>query len=384
MNPIQRTIRAVDHAQRRTPPVAFLWAVVKKFGNDQAGSLAALVAYYGFLSLFPLLLVLVTILGLVVTPQLQHRVVHSAIAQFPIVGNQLTGPGGIHALKEGSLVGLIIGVLGLIWGSTGICQAAQNAMARVWNVPQLERPNYIFRLLRSFAFLTVLLLDVVATTVLAGITTFGGSLWYARLGAGILTVLVDVGLYVLAFRILTPGAVPTRDLVLGAVLAGVAWAILQYVGTFLVGHELKHSHQIYGYFASVLGLLAFLYTAAQVTLYAAEANVVKARRLWPRSLTAPPLTEADRTVLTALAEERRQLPQQHIEVAFEEGDGAGSGEGARAAAPASRPAEATGQPGQLRGGEHETVPPGVAREPGTDPGGAPVPRDGPSRPAGGL
>jgi YihY family inner membrane protein len=377
MNPIQRTIRAIDDAQRRTPPVAFIWAVVKKFGNDQAGSLAALVAYYGFLSLFPLLLVLVTILGLIVTPHLRHLVLHSAIAQFPIVGTQLTGPNGIHALKEGSVVGLVIGLLGLVWGATGICQAAQNAMARVWNVPQVDRPNYLVRLLRSGAFLGVLLLDVVVTTVLAGITTFGGGLWYARIGAGLLTILVDVALYVLAFRILTPGAVPTRDLVLGAVLAGVAWAILQYVGTFLVGHQLRHSRQIYGYFASVLGLLAFLYTAAQVTLYAAEANVVRARKLWPRSLTSPPLTEADRTVLVALAQERRQLPQQQVKVGFEDAGTTTPDEPPSIAAPDEAPSSATPEArpstAYLQAGS-----PSASPEPGAAAG------DEPSQPSTGL
>ncbi|MGH9073519.1 MAG: YhjD/YihY/BrkB family envelope integrity protein, partial [Acidimicrobiales bacterium] len=157
MNLIQRTIRRVDVIQQRTPPAAFLWAVMKKFGNDSAGSLAALVAYYGFLSLFPLLLVLITVLGLVVTPATATKVIHSAISQFPIVGSQLTGPGGIHALKAGSAVGLVIGILGLVWGSLGICQAGQNAMARVWNVPTVDRPGYLPKLGRSVGFLVVLL-----------------------------------------------------------------------------------------------------------------------------------------------------------------------------------------------------------------------------------
>jgi uncharacterized BrkB/YihY/UPF0761 family membrane protein len=88
--------------------------------------------------------------------------------------------------------------------------------------------------------------------------------------------------------VLTPKQIPTRQLVAGALVAGVAWQVLQAVGGFLVGHYLRHTSQVYGVFAIVLGLLFWLYLGAQLTLYAAEVNVVAARRLWPRSLLQPP------------------------------------------------------------------------------------------------
>jgi len=108
MNPVERGIRRVDAFQQGRPPLAFLVAVIKKFGDDSAGSLAALIAYYGFLALFPMLLVLITVLGLVFAddPGFQHRVVNSALSQFPIVGNQLAGPHGVHSLRAGSVAGL--------------------------------------------------------------------------------------------------------------------------------------------------------------------------------------------------------------------------------------------------------------------------------------
>lgn len=323
MNAIRRIIRSVDAFQQDRPWLAFGWAVMKKFGDDSAGSLAALIAYYGFLSLFPLLLVLITILGLVATPKISHAVVHSALAQFPIVGNQLTGPRGIHALKAGSVVGLVIGLIGLLWGSTGVCQAGQRAMSQVWNVPEIDRPGFLPRLARSVGFLVVLLLDVVITTALAGITTFGSQATPVRIGAGILTFVVDVGLYMLAFRVLTPKTIATRSLVLGAVVGGVAWAILQYAGTFLVGHELKNSGQIYGYFASILGLLAFLYLAAEITIYAAEIDVVRVRRLYPRSIVPPPLTDADQRVLADVAKQYERRPEQEVKVDFRDAQAGG-------------------------------------------------------------
>ncbi len=318
MNAIQRTVKKVDAFQQRTPPLAFAWAVVRKFNDDSAGSLAALVAYYGFLSLFPLLLVLITILGLVLTPTLAHEVVGSAIGQFPIIGAQLTGPNGVHALKEGSVVGLIVGLAGLLWGSLGITQAAQRAMAQVWNVPVIDRPSYVPRLGRSVVFLVLLLLDVVATTVLAGFATFAGHGAGSRAGAGLVAILVDMALFVAAFRVLTPSCVPTRHLRWGAMVAGVAWAGLQLGGTALVAHQLKHSSQIYGYFGSILGLIAFLYLAAEITMYAAELNVVWARGLYPRSIAPKkePLTPADHQVFADIARATERHRDQQVEVTF--------------------------------------------------------------------
>src|SRR5437016_13968330 len=176
MNPVERVIRRLDAFQQERPPLAFLVAVIKKFGDDKAGSLAALIAYYGFLALFPLLLVLITVLGLVFAndPGFQRRVVSSTLSQFPIVGNQLTGPQGVHSLRAGSVVGLAIGLIVLIWGSLGVTQAAQNAMAEVWNVRPVDRPGLVARMLRSIGFVGVLGLNAVVITVVAGSASFGG------------------------------------------------------------------------------------------------------------------------------------------------------------------------------------------------------------------
>ncbi len=318
MNPVERGIRKVDDFQQRRPPLAFLFAVVKKFGDDSAGSLAALIAYYGFLALFPMLLVLITVLGLVFAndPGFQHRVVSSTVSQFPIVGTQLTGPHGVHSLRAGSVAGLIIGLIVLVWGSLGVTRAAQDAMAEVWNVPPVDRPGFVHRLVRSLEFVGVLGLDAVVITVVAGFASFGGHSTGLRLAAALVAVIADIGLYIVAFRILTPPAIDRRSLVPGAMIAGAAWAILQYVGGYLVGHQLRHSGQVYGYFASILGLIGFLYLACQITLYAAELNVVRARRLYPRSIVPPPLTPADEQVLADIAMVGSRRPEQRVAVEF--------------------------------------------------------------------
>jgi uncharacterized BrkB/YihY/UPF0761 family membrane protein len=183
-------------------------------------------------------------------------------------------------------------------------------------VPHVVRPGFVSRLGRSLGVLGVLVLDVVVSTILAGFVTFGGrAVWTA--GVAVLAgLLVNIPLFVLGFRILTPKSIATRSLITGAVTAAVGWSLLQYGGTWLVGHQLRHASQLYGYFASILGLVSFLFLAAEITLYAAEFNVVRLRHLYPRSILQPPLTGADEAVLTALALQGQRRPEQSVHVQY--------------------------------------------------------------------
>jgi uncharacterized BrkB/YihY/UPF0761 family membrane protein len=195
-------------------------------------------------------------------------------------------------------------------------------MADVWNVAHAQRPGFVPRLGRSLGFLGVLALDVVVSTVLAGFVTSGRPSAWAALAVVVVGLMVNIPLFLLGFRILTPRAVATTTLRQGAVIGALGWSLLQYGGTWLVTHELRHASQLYGYFASILGLMSFLYLAAVITLYAAESNVVRARRLYPRSLVTPPLTDADRAVLTAIALQSRRRPEQVVTTSFpQSGDG---------------------------------------------------------------
>jgi len=315
-------LRWIDSFQRRHRSSSYLYGVIKKYGDDGCGSLAALLAYYGFLALFPLLLLLFTLLGLVFGNDVafQQRVIHSALAQFPVVGRQLARPGGISSLKSTTAVGLVVSAAILLWGSLGVTQAGQRAMADVWNVAHAQRPGFLPRLGRSLAFLGVLALDVVVSTILAGFVTSGRPSTPAAIAVVVIGLAVNIPLFLLGFRFLTPRVIATSTLRQGAVFGALGWSLLQYGGTWLVTHELRHASQLYGYFASILGLMSFLYLAAVITLYAAESNVVRARGLYPRSLVAPPLTDADRAVLTALALQSRRRREQVVTTSFAEGD----------------------------------------------------------------
>ena len=175
-------VRRVDEFQQRNRPLGLLFAVVKKFGDDRAGMLAALMAFYGFLALFPLLLLLVTVLGLALhdNPSLQQRVLNSALSDFPILGDQIRQ--NIHTLRASALA-TGVGALGLLWGSLGVTQAAQFAMAQIWNVEGRDRPGFVPRLVRGLLFIAVLALGVALTTLLTQVGVFSGSpaLWFRAL-----------------------------------------------------------------------------------------------------------------------------------------------------------------------------------------------------------
>ena len=130
-----------------TPCWASRIAVVYKFFDDQGVYLAALITYYGFLSLFPLLLLLASVLGFVLRddPDLQQRILDSTISQFPVIGDQLRGPQGL----QGSGVALVVGALVAIYGALGVGQALQNALNIAWAVPRNDRPNPIKARVRS-------------------------------------------------------------------------------------------------------------------------------------------------------------------------------------------------------------------------------------------
>src|SRR4051794_23859192 len=202
MGKIERLVRRIDARQQRTPVLAFPVAVMKKFGDDRAGGLAALMAYYGFVALFPLLLLLVTLLGLALrgNESLQRRVLQSALSDFPIIGDQLRT--NIHSLRL-SGVGLVIGIVGLIWGALGMTQAAQHAMAEVWNVEGKDRPPFFARFTRGLLFIALLGLDVALIAGVAELGTGGShALWFRVVNLVIAGVL-NVGVFIAAFRLLT-------------------------------------------------------------------------------------------------------------------------------------------------------------------------------------
>lgn len=335
----KRTANRIDDIQQRHPAAGFPIAVVKKFGEDQAGNLAALIAYWAFFSLFPLLLVAVTLLGFA---HVRGAVVADTLGQFPIVGASVTG-GKVHL--GGSIAGLVIGVLTALWSGLAVVKTAQSAFNSVWEVPMTDRPGLLDSTMRSLKALVVLGIGVLATIGLSAIATGGKSIhvgWpiWARILVAIAAVALDVVIFAVSYRWLTHRDLSFRDVLPGAALAGVIWFFLQMFGTALITHQASGQKGAYGTFAIVLGLLWWFYVQAQVTLLGAEINVVRAERLWPRGLVDAPDTAADHRAYTAYVEERTYHPNQEADTRFHD-----------EVSPSEREAEAgsTGGPGSDAG-----------------------------------
>jgi YihY family inner membrane protein len=309
-----RPVRAFDSFQQRRKWLAIPMAVVKKFGDDQGGSLAALVAYYAFFSIFPILLVFTTILGFVLQGDSTTResVVGTITKQIPVVGSQLH----ITDLK-GSVSAIVIGLVTSLLAGLGVTNAAQNAFDRVWAVPFKQRPDFLKARLRGLGLLVSLgLLFILATGASALVAQGLHGIW-AKAGGVVLSLIINAGLFLAAFRFLTAAEVSTRELRVGVAVAAVLWEILQVVGTIYIGHVLKNAQSHYAFFATVIALLVFLHLGAQLTLYAAEVNVVVTRKLWPRSLIGPPQSLADEETLTALAKVEERHEVERVDVAFD-------------------------------------------------------------------
>ena len=313
MKRIQHLLVLIDGWQRMSRPLGFIYAVIKKFGDDNANQFVVALGWYGFVAIYPLLLVVITIFGFVGAASLGHQIV-STLHEFPVIGSQFN-PGQASGL-QGSGLGLVIGLIGLIYGAQGVTQTIQQAMAGVWNVPKVDRPGFGPRLARSLVALGTIgvafVLNAVAGTFVTKTSLSLGVRGLAFVGM----LLLNAVFYFAVFRVATPSRIATRDLVPGAALASVGFTLLITIGSGLVQHQLRHSSAVYGQFGLVIGLVGFLFLLSKVSLYGAELNPVFSRHLWPRGMLNSDPTEADNQVFSDIAHQYRQREDQRIGVGF--------------------------------------------------------------------
>jgi membrane protein len=310
----------LDRLQRRNRAVGVVVAVVYKYLDDQGGYLSALITYYGFVSLFPLLLLLTTGLGIVLAgrPDLQEQVLHSTLSQFPVIGSQLHQPEGL----SGGAVAVVVGIAGALYGGLGIGQAVQNAMDTVWAVPRNKRPDPIRSRLRSLLLLLVLGSAAITATVLSAVGQATSALGLAgKVGVALATVAINAFICLVAFRLTTARNLTYRQVLPGALAAAVIWQILQWFGAGYIRHTVKTASATNSVFALVLGLLAFLFLVSSTLVLCAEINVVLVERLYPRALLTPftddaDLTPADRKTYTKKAKAERVKAFQRVSVRF--------------------------------------------------------------------
>jgi membrane protein len=315
----------LDALQRRVRALGFPLAVLYKFFDDQGNYLAALISYYGFLSFFPLLLLLSSVLGYTLDgdPELQHRVLDSALRQFPVIGQQLSSPAGL----QGSATAVVVGIVASVYGGLGVAQAVQHAMNTAWGVPIAHRPNPLIARLRGLLLLAAGALAILATTVLAGIGTspqvVGLDLGIgAQVVSAALSVLINAALLVLVFRIATARRLSLRQAAPGALCGAIAWLLLQSFGATYIQRVVNGASATNGVFALVLGMLAWIYLSAIAFVLCVEVNVVRVKHLYPRSLLTPftddvDLTHGDARAYTDAAVAQSAKGFQTVDVSFE-------------------------------------------------------------------
>lgn len=315
-----------DAYQRRHRWLGFPIAVFYKFVDDQGVYLAALITYYGFLSLFPLLLLLASTVGFLLqnSPNWRDRILNSALDQFPIIRDVLEDPQGL----QGGTAAVVVGALIAVYGALGVAQATQNAMNAAWAVPRNRRPNPIRVRLRSVLLILTAGITVFSTTVLSAVVS-SSQAYGSELSSGIRTaaivaaVLLNTAIAVVAFRVATARPLRKRDVLPGAITAALWWQALQLFGTAYVENVFQGASTTYGVFSLVFGLLASLLLASLGLVMCVELNVVLAKGLYPRALLTVftddvDLTEADKQAYADLAQAQRLKGFEQVTVSYDD------------------------------------------------------------------
>ena len=279
--------------------------------EDGSSNLASMIAFWAFFSIFPLFLALVTILGYVLPAGQRTNVLKHVASFFPLLD-----PSTLHSLT-GSWWPIVLGVVTALWSGLSVVKTVQNAFNSVWEIPQKDRPGFVEKTLRSLWALSTIGVGLVVATVVSGYVT-GQSAgvhlgWYGRLAGYVIAIVLDVGLFIAAFRLLTDREIGIRDVLPGAVLAGAVFWVLQQVSSFIIARHLHSAQSTYGHFATVITILWWFYLQSQITLLGAQLNVVLRDRLYPRSLFGGPETEADERTLEAHAQEATYHERQEVE-----------------------------------------------------------------------
>ncbi|HVX57962.1 MAG TPA: YihY/virulence factor BrkB family protein [Candidatus Saccharimonadales bacterium] len=301
MNALQRTVRRLDSFQQRHRLMAFGYAVIKKYGEDEAGSRAALLTYYGFLSLFPLLLLLTTVTDTVISSDshLRATIIKSVTDYFPLLGNQLAGH--VHGLHRSGLA-LAAGVLLTFYGARGVADAFRKGVQHIWEVPEAQRDGFPKSLFKTLSLLIVGAVGFVAASVLAGLTAAAGH----SLGFRVLSALLNMFVLFWVFNFLLdfslPRHLPLKQTQVGAASAAIGLVVLQSLGGYVVARELKNLDALYSYFALTLGLLFWIYLLSQILYYSMEIAFVHSHHLWPRNLDGSSPTPVDKRRATEHAE----------------------------------------------------------------------------------
>lgn len=308
-------VNALDSFQQKHKALALPFAVIKKYGDDNGGYQAALITYYGFLSIFPLMLVMVTVLQMWFGDDaaLKQDITASIATFFPLLGEQLQS--NVHSIGKTG-VGLAIGILITLYGARGAADVFRHIMNDIWQVPRMRRAGFPKNILNSLVIMAAAAVGFAATVAVSGFSAALGHALWVKVLANIAGFLVVFGVFAFICRYATMRRVPFKDMLVGTTFAAVAIQVLLTFGSILVAHQLKNLNALYGTFAIVLGLLFWIYLLAQVIVYAVEIDSVRHLKLWPRGMQGDKPTKADMTAYELYAHVDQFIPKEQIDVRF--------------------------------------------------------------------
>jgi membrane protein len=307
---VSRIIAWADGMQRRHGVLGFPYAVIKKYGDDAGGRQAALITYYGFLSIFPLLLLGVAVLSRVLAdhPDLRRRLIDEIVpkALRPTIEHSL-------ATLPTSTIPFVVGLVSLLLAGTGVVFSAYQTLNHVAAVRHRRRLGYFVRYARVFTVLATVMLGALAVGTLTVVATaLPGQPGVERAAAVAGSALVVFGVLLLGAKLLLARPAPVRVLWPGAVLGAAAVTVVLTLGAPLLARLVTKAGPVYGSFATVAGIFALLYLIGQTLVYAAEVAAVRYARLWPRALDLNRPTAADARALALLAREQERIPAARV------------------------------------------------------------------------
>ncbi len=289
MQVFDRVIDAIDRFQQRHKPTAIFSACIRSYADARGSMLAGLATFYGFLAIFPLLLLFFTLVAVTLKshPDLQTRLINAVLSQFPDLGRHLEDQ--IHTLSANSLTVGLITTVGLIWGGLGVSRALTHASMTLWQVPRMDEPPFWSRLGREVGVIGVVSATIVAGAIATAFSTNRvaasvlGSTWLHLMELA-LSGLINIVGYFFALRLLAPKNNTWRTYAPGAVLGGLGWTAVLSLGSALLAHHLGSLGALYGVFAVVLGLVFWINLGTQLFLYATTLTVVLETKNWPKSI----------------------------------------------------------------------------------------------------
>ncbi len=301
--------------------IGFVLAILKKYSQDQTGNQTALVTYYGFLALFPLLVAALSIteISILRNANLKSPIIKSLNVYFPLVGHWLQSH--IHAEKKAGAA-LVVSLLLIIYGARGVASALQQAMNHIWQVPKSERPSGLKSIIRSFEIILLGGLGFIATGFMSAYVTGSAKNIFIKIITAIVSFIITFVFLLLLYKLSLSKSIAYKELIIGSIMATIGLQIIQFIGGFLITHELKHFSSLYGSLALVFVVLFWIYLQVRILLYAAEIDSVISLKLWPRSLINDSLTSADRRALRMYIEREVYIkpPAEEVDVSFEQKD----------------------------------------------------------------